>query len=503
MCVSERLMKLLAILYFQQLAAFASAGLPAPWKVRIESQNFQHLLKWEPGNGTPPETQHKVKCFNINEMDFLKCCSNPTHRTCHLSKKLRALETYMFQVQGSTATEESPWAFSEEFNALRDTTLGPPFSNVTISGKSIWIHLRPSLSEETSRRILKNYIQVKYVINVYQNGSLTPKIEETTSENFTTEIQDVLPNTNYCVSVKLQANTNSNHHPVSSVLQCVQTEVNRAGFLWSPILVTLFVGIVLTGIIVVLAYVGCICTCLIKTLTPKVLHTFTTLSHVITFETIGSPLDQTSAITQIVSKGGKFQVLEDNKQREVDSEENDGYEIHDARAPTNQASLSCQAELSKVEEIPRADTLPEAQNDPAVAHSTIKGDDPVEVPVLPDVLESIVPKPSAQSYSKKCNLSSFTNDNSGDIQLSSVLLMGSCSSQCLISFQDQEPLVVSQEVSTDEEAEERTEQSSLIPLKALEFWSSPPESHVTESNHVNEEDFCDSEEDVDCGYMRR
>ncbi|XP_038575689.1 uncharacterized protein LOC119903521 isoform X5 [Micropterus salmoides] len=114
------------------------SSLPAPVNVSVDSVNFRHVLRWDPGPGTPPGTQYmiirRVKGKNGKPLP---------HNVTQTSLKLRLhhFKTYYLMVQASYNQTLSPESSKVVFTPFEDTKIGPPQLSLTGCGNCIQINI--------------------------------------------------------------------------------------------------------------------------------------------------------------------------------------------------------------------------------------------------------------------------------------------------------------------------------------------------------------------------
>ncbi|XP_074852940.1 interferon alpha/beta receptor 2 isoform X2 [Carettochelys insculpta] len=220
------------LVYLSILTTF-SHGLPEissikpPKNLKMNSQNFEHILSWEAGSNTSMPTYYYVNYIAFSSKEgwkIAKECSNITRLFCNLTKEYEGYnENYMAMVQ--SFTEHGLFNSSIlDFRPYMSTYLGPPLVNLTACPACINVTVK----------LPATYIKEKSLIDVYQNLYYTIRVEsfdrqekipiqnETSEESFSYVVRNLLSNTNYCVSVAVAASLN--YHSISSALKCVTTK---------------------------------------------------------------------------------------------------------------------------------------------------------------------------------------------------------------------------------------------------------------------------------------
>ncbi|XP_053310514.1 interferon alpha/beta receptor 2 [Spea bombifrons] len=236
------------------LVAATSSAPPPPWNVQLVSKNFQHVLTWENNNTCASVFYCCYFCGNSQWVPVDKC-SNISSQICVLTEYLtRIHEYYTVRVQSCDSNVSSKSVY---LTPIEDTMLGPPLVGVIGGNQSIKVKINPpvsSIGKEQNVSMLSNevYPVMTYTIMVVQPGkSPWPFInlsKEAVHENYVYVIKDLLPNTNYCVSVSVSTSNNLNG-PIASELKCATTnkDVNV-----DLIIVCTLVSITLIGLVLLL-----------------------------------------------------------------------------------------------------------------------------------------------------------------------------------------------------------------------------------------------------------
>ncbi|XP_034549740.1 interleukin-10 receptor subunit beta-like [Notolabrus celidotus] len=237
-----------------QYAALVS--LPAPENLSMNSKNFHHLLRWDPGPGTPAEgTQYEV-FGSVNRNKWKPLGKTPT---TSLKVKLNTNKKYNLSVQASYNQSSSKMSRSVTFEAFSDTRIGP--AEVFLSGCGNCLTVNISLPEpDPSSKVSDLYRLYDPSFKVLWKKRGDPQnVLETKNRSF------MLPNlekgVEYCIQVEPDIRVNKNTEP--STWSCAFTSILE------PSKVPVFVGvaaallILVTGVIIVvmfsLYYSGFLC----------------------------------------------------------------------------------------------------------------------------------------------------------------------------------------------------------------------------------------------------
>ncbi|KAI1885466.1 hypothetical protein AGOR_G00220490 [Albula goreensis] len=248
-------------IYFLQLCQCALGSLPAPVNVTVESLNFEHKLRWDPGPGSPPDTTYIVQyspCHNtklpLHVPNYMVAVVKQTLQQCTRDPFL----TYTIKVRASHHGKKSPWR-EKQFSPSLDTALDPPVLTVSGCGDCL------TLSITFPEFIQQVYVDIHYNISWKRAGQ--SEVRTLFMKSSRVKLQYLERGMEYCVQVHAQVNSNSNIPP--SELVCAFT----SPVAWNPVpavlssvaVLLLLGGLALLGLI----YAGVLCK--IKTHLPHIL----------------------------------------------------------------------------------------------------------------------------------------------------------------------------------------------------------------------------------------
>ncbi|KAK1167941.1 interferon alpha/beta receptor 2-like isoform X1, partial [Acipenser oxyrinchus oxyrinchus] len=300
---------------------------PDPVDVIIDSQNFQHILRWQPGAGTPVGTQYRVqyKCSECESWSPVTTCMNVSSSgECEVTEEFKIwFSRYRARVQAFNGASQSNWISSADFIPFSDTILGPPDVSVTGCGDCLLLKLKPPRGKGPEP-LLDIYHEFDYTITMKNNG----KREIPTSKpEFV--IENLEPGTEYCVTVRMyRAGLNMNSKP--SEPQCAFTSpepVSKVAFQVVPLCIVL---LLCGALVAALFYSGFLCP--LKIPFPKVLASFTSASRACNIQKCLAleryPVDH---VTVLAKQGGRVKsrgkmCKDSSNSEETDSGEEDWYE---------------------------------------------------------------------------------------------------------------------------------------------------------------------------------
>ncbi|XP_068251481.1 interferon alpha/beta receptor 2 isoform X2 [Nyctibius grandis] len=200
---------------FYQLERFLGEPPRIP---QMESCNFQHILSWQAKSDPTVPTYYRVLYTDRRNWKTAKQCSNITQLSCNLTDDLKNIFTeYSVLVQSFIGTEVLNSSVLRFLPRL-DTFLGPPEVNISscLNCINVTIKLPTSHFRENGKlsSLIDIYKELYYDITLKTlDGERKRPREKTTEEIFSTVIEELYPNRNYCVSVVVTASVNKNSIP--------------------------------------------------------------------------------------------------------------------------------------------------------------------------------------------------------------------------------------------------------------------------------------------------
>ncbi|NWS45176.1 INLR1 protein, partial [Probosciger aterrimus] len=174
--------------------------LPPPQNVTLLSKDFDMILTWTPGEGSPPNVTYTVRYESQERMNkWMKVphCKN-THRTfCNLTCVLPSLFVKVrARVKAVSGQLWSPWAESQFKEYYLDVELAPPVLHVNV--KENKIHVNASFPLATC----VESISWMYDLNLWEAGSDDKKQYEGIFRKNTVSIDATALRGNYCLSAR-------------------------------------------------------------------------------------------------------------------------------------------------------------------------------------------------------------------------------------------------------------------------------------------------------------
>nr|XP_015219032.1 PREDICTED: interferon alpha/beta receptor 2-like [Lepisosteus oculatus] len=182
-------------------------SLPAPVNVTIDSLNLEHILKWDPGPGTPTEAQYRAEYFHFikNTWSPVRTCLRVTSpRQCDLTEEFKVISSfYVGQVQAFTELEISNWSVSNVFHPSSDTVLGPPELAVSGCGNCLRLQISPPKGKRM-HRFLEFHHRFKYICEVLRLRDGSKFTVQVVASDKDIIIEYLEPGTEYCITAKMQ-----------------------------------------------------------------------------------------------------------------------------------------------------------------------------------------------------------------------------------------------------------------------------------------------------------
>ncbi|KAM9710386.1 uncharacterized protein ACNS7B_024296 isoform 1-T1 [Menidia menidia] len=241
------------------LSCAGLASPPAPVNVRMTSDNFQHVLRWDPGPGTPTGTRYNISKTKAGRKAWKLSFKSTNETSCRL--RLENKEQYSFYVQALHNQTLSPKSNLVTFKPFRDTTIGPP--ELSLSGHGTYIHVNISLPKaDKLSKIddIQKFFDPKFIVLWRKENG---KVHEFETHKKSFPIKDLEEGVEYWVQVDMKIR--SNRHTKPSAWCRVWTSPQK------QTRVPVFVGVVsiLLVFIIIILIMGSFTCCRLKTSVPR------------------------------------------------------------------------------------------------------------------------------------------------------------------------------------------------------------------------------------------
>ncbi|XP_048804890.1 interferon alpha/beta receptor 2 isoform X1 [Lagopus muta] len=195
--------------------------------LQMTSNNFQHILSWQAQSDPTVPTYYRVLYNNRSNWKIAKQCSRIAQPFCNLTDDFEVVsDEYFAFVQSFVGTEVFN-SSSLHFSPIHDTFLGPPEFNISSCLRCINITIKlPPTHLRKNGKLLSlsdtyNYLYYEITLKTVDEEHKRPP-ERITEELFSTVIEELYPNRNYCVSVMVAASLNK--HSIPSAWKCITTD---------------------------------------------------------------------------------------------------------------------------------------------------------------------------------------------------------------------------------------------------------------------------------------
>ncbi|XP_074782451.1 interferon lambda receptor 1 isoform X3 [Athene noctua] len=193
-----RLRVLMALCFLRQTRGHVQP--PPPQNVTLLSKDFDMILTWTPGEGSPPDVTYTVRYESQEHMDnWIKVphCKNIHRTSCNLTcvlpnffVKVRA------QVKAVSGQFQSPWVESQSKEYHLDVELAPPLLNVDVKENLIRVNASFPLATCVESLLWM------YDLNLWEAGSEDKKKYEHILRKTSVTINTTALRGNYCLSAR-------------------------------------------------------------------------------------------------------------------------------------------------------------------------------------------------------------------------------------------------------------------------------------------------------------
>ncbi|NWI94985.1 INLR1 protein, partial [Pitta sordida] len=170
-----------------------------PQNVTLMSKDFEMILAWTPGEGSPPDVTYTVRYTDRDHVDkWMKVphCKNIPRTSCTLTCVIRnRYVEVQARVKAVSGRLQSPWVESQFKDYYSEVELAPPVLILNVKKNSVHVNASfplPSCME---------HLSWKYELNCWEAGSEDKKKYE---EKFRKEliIDTTALRGNYCFSAR-------------------------------------------------------------------------------------------------------------------------------------------------------------------------------------------------------------------------------------------------------------------------------------------------------------
>ncbi|XP_067849309.1 interferon alpha/beta receptor 2-like isoform X2 [Heptranchias perlo] len=330
--------------------------LSPPRNVSFMSENLLHVLMWEAGANAPFNARYTVEYLSFSTQSqwlAMQNCSLISNRTCDLTDEFSDInESYWARVKTVTEMDESNWTFLEEFQPHRDTKIRPvnvrlaeaPVGVLKINFDSAAPPPPISRSIEVDS-LIDIYATLKYHLAIFKSGKHEKDRDVlglTEEESVEVIVENVQPNTNYCVTIKMFFYEEQHDDPLE--IRCIVTHYTMDDKALQALLIfaLCLLGVSLFIIIVVLYKGGCLG--FLNKYGPQALNN---LKHISAVYNYGDVQEKFSTTEHVIFSEMKTQDIEEDSEEELMNSDEGGYE-HNSLPVLVQNSAQSSSAFSKV-----------------------------------------------------------------------------------------------------------------------------------------------------------
>ncbi|NWJ10793.1 INLR1 protein, partial [Crypturellus undulatus] len=176
------------------------AHLAPPQNVTLLSKDFDMILTWMPGEGSPPDVMYTVRCESQDRMGkWIKVphCKNIPSTSCNLTCALPDFFVkFRARVKAISRGLQSRWVESEFKEYHLDVELGPPALAVSVKESLILVNV--SLPVATC----VESFHWMYDLDLWEAGSGKRKRYENIFRKNTMKLDTTALSGNYCLSAR-------------------------------------------------------------------------------------------------------------------------------------------------------------------------------------------------------------------------------------------------------------------------------------------------------------
>ncbi|XP_072211771.1 interferon lambda receptor 1 [Excalfactoria chinensis] len=174
--------------------------LPPPQNVTLQSKDFDMILTWTPGEGSPPDVLYTVRYESKTRMDkWIKVphCRNIHSISCNLTCVIpNFFIKFRAQVKAASGRLHSPWVKSQFKEYHLDVELAPPLLNVNVKENIIHVNATFPMA------ICVESLSWMYDFNLWEAGSENKKQYKSIFRKKAVTIDTTALRGNYCLNAR-------------------------------------------------------------------------------------------------------------------------------------------------------------------------------------------------------------------------------------------------------------------------------------------------------------
>ncbi|XP_076854524.1 interleukin-10 receptor subunit beta-like [Brachyhypopomus gauderio] len=244
---------LLSVLVHSSVSLLADR-LPPPENVTIKSYNLGLVLEWDPPrSSTGRDFKYSAEYKGWNE--FEAECNNTSALNCDFTNNITPFGTYTFRVRTELEEESSVWVETEAIALDKITVIGRPDVRLLSRRGEIEVDITDPVLRKSD--INNVFSMVSYDIHYWTSIESKRVLRR---EQRKVMLQDLKPNVQYCVEVKLILDDNKTSWPsnVTCALNTDNDEIKPwhiAVVLVASFFITAFT-VILIFLVVMCGYIG-------------------------------------------------------------------------------------------------------------------------------------------------------------------------------------------------------------------------------------------------------
>nr|AHF20242.1 interferon lambda receptor soluble 1 [Gallus gallus] len=208
--------------------------LPPPQNVTLLSKDFDMILTWTPGEGSPPDVLYTVRYESKTRMDkWIKVphCRNIHSVSCNLTCVIpNFFIKFRAQVKATSGRFHSPWVKSQFKEYHLDVEPAPPLLNVNVKENVIHVNATFPMA------ICVESLPWMYDFNLWEAGSEDKKQYKSIFRKKAVTIDTTALRGNYCFNARSSIQSIDFKHSKFSQPVCMQLNYEGMTFLRKDVL---------------------------------------------------------------------------------------------------------------------------------------------------------------------------------------------------------------------------------------------------------------------------
>ncbi|XP_022058131.1 cytokine receptor family member b2 [Acanthochromis polyacanthus] len=272
----------------------AMSELPMPVNVTLTPSHFSHILKWEPGPGTPTGAYYLVRITTERGtwMPVAGCERVQQPLVCNLTEAFSdPLKSYMTMVNAHNSSQS---AIISEYKPIMH--LGLPLLTVRNCGRHLCVALQPP-----KEHLRQAFDSLSYQLKIRSNDGKGFQFVKDTKSLKGENLTELAPGRQYCVSVRFSDELEAKNSNFSQPVCAFTPGIFPADPLISVFLCLLVIAVVI--VVALLAGTGYIC--LKRRPLPTALASIHHMENVLVVTTLSTPLTSFLKIWPTVPSPGE------------------------------------------------------------------------------------------------------------------------------------------------------------------------------------------------------